>query len=140
MGGEACALGGEARHVSEPPAARGGWDEGPRGGGRLGARAQGVGFERLGDEGEPERECEREGNGKVSAVIPVGLQEQDPPGGAGVACGGKTGRAGPPSALPFASGGDELGRLEPEGDVGDSLLRDSCSHPRPVWLLDTRWA
>lgn len=134
MGGEARALGGEARQVSEPPAARGGWDEGPRGGGRLGARAHGVGSERLGDEGEPERE--REGKGKDSTVIAVGLQaEQDSPGGTGAACRGGTGRTGPPCA----SGGDELGGRELEGDVGDSLRLDSCPDPRPVWSLVTRW-
>ena len=139
MGGEARALGGEARRVSDPPAVRGGWDEGPRGGGRLGARAQGVGSERLGDEGESERE--REGNGNVSTGIAVGLQaEQDPPGGAGAARRGATGRAGPPCAIPCALGGDELGRREPEGDVGDSLRRDSCPDPGPAWVLDTRWA
>ena len=89
FGGEARAvvLGGEAREVSGGLVARaGGEEEGPREGGREGERAHGVGLERLGDEGEPERE----GEGMVSSVGEVEPQTgRDPPGGAVVACSGE---------------------------------------------------
>ena len=130
-----------------------------------------MGLERLGDEGEPEREREREGEGKVSTVIEVERQTgRPPPGGAGVACRGEMGRAGPPCT----SGGDEPGRRVPEGeapllpggepgegegmgegkgegegvrgrddvgDVGDSLRGgDCCPEWRPEWRSEWRSA